>query len=184
MDNISEESRSDALDGVGAVLSPHGLTLERLATVEGGRGIPGVSQAVYQSGGGNRPGTVLVRADIVRTPEHAREVAAEQHRLWLKDKSPTNTATRGAVWHDSEKPIASITAHESAHELFYQRTTPRQWSSAMRSAGVTLQDRLAVSEYAAQRPIELFAEAQAMEATGRKIPASIQKALTLTIKPR
>ena len=90
---------------------------------------------------------------------------------------------RWVVAQDSQKPLASISAHEASHVYMHHFSLQKKWDKSLIKNKVTAGDGLSLSEYSGAEAAELFAEAFSALKTGRRdiIPPRILKALKDTL---
>lgn len=116
-------------------------------------------------------------ADDAGRPLALRQRAAD-------DLALLEAATSWATWTTSPRPTFSLIAHEAGHAIdawhgitAANSPTSTPWRDALARHGVTKADRYTVSEYAASKDEELFAEAFALYIEGRPMPPAVASAL-------
>jgi thymidylate kinase len=78
--------------------------------------------------------------------------------------------------------VTSTAIHEAWHAVDHHKKLNGKWQQALKRNNVTLADKYKVSEYAASKDAELFAETGTAIELKIKIPANVKKAFEETIE--
>jgi hypothetical protein len=97
-------------------------------------------------------------------------------QLYIDNAKQWTVAARSA------SPLRTTAIHESYHAVYYQKNLAQKWSESLKKNKVTKADKYKVSEYAASKDKELFAEVGAAIDTGVSIPSNVKAAFESTVR--